>query len=380
MVTAYAVHPEITKAGNMIFRMIYTGPTQGRAMAIFSMDKLSYKTFHLLYLDNDYGKSISEGFQQTVSAKGGQVLSSKSFGAKDSDFSPQLTAMKDTPADALILVGYYLTIAIATLQALGLYLIAGLAGQVSLGHAAFGLCGAYVAGMLNTRLNWAPWLTVPAAGVFGGCFGALIALPSLRVRDDFLAIVTLGFGLVIPALLRGNEFLGGTYGLSSISFLSTGPAYLTIRLAIGAGLLIPIALFVWRLEHSAEGLIWRAIANDEIAAAACGVNVLRSRLMAFSFGAGISGLGGALLAHHLGFVNSDTYTFSHSMIFLSMVVIGAANGQWGVMVTAALLTALFEILRPLESYRMTIYGLLLVGMMHYRYRRSFKWFRSGGPL
>ncbi len=107
MVTAYAVHPEITTAGDMIFRMIYTGPTQGKAMAVFALTKLGYKNFHVLYLDNDYGKSISEGFKQTVEASGGQISSMQSFGSSDSDFTPQLTGLQSQPADALVLVGYY---------------------------------------------------------------------------------------------------------------------------------------------------------------------------------------------------------------------------------------------------------------------------------
>lgn len=278
---------------------------------------------------------------------------------------------------------YFLITAVTTIlviiQALGLYLIAGMAGEVSLGHAAFGLCGAYAAAMLNTRLGWPPWLTVPAAGLCGAVFGLLIGLPSLRVRHDFLAIVTLGFGMVVPAFLRGSDFFGGSLGVSAVEALSVGPSRMSLRLLIVAGIAGLVGLLIWRFERSWQSLIWRAISDDETAAAACGVNVSRSRLLAFGLGAAISAIGGGLLAHHLGFVNSDTFGFNHSMMFLAIVVIGSFNRQGGVIVTAIVLTALFELLRQLDvdmdSYRMTIYGLLLVLMMHYRHRRSFAWFR-----
>lgn len=271
--------------------------------------------------------------------------------------------------DALIgpyYLGVSITVCIAVLQALGLYIITGLSGQISLGHAAFGLCGAYVAGLLSTRLHWAPWATITTATLAGGLFGIAVAVPSLRVREDFLAIVTLGFGLIVPALLRSSTLLGGTFGISFIEFLGHGSAALTLRLLIALGLVGLVMLCIYHLERSWQGLLWRAIIDDEIAAAASGVPVRQAKVLAFSLGAAISACAGALLVHHIGFASADTYTFNNSIVFLAMVVIGMKNRLLGIVITATLLMLMFEFLRPLESYRMTIYGLLLVVFMHYR--------------
>ncbi len=262
-----------------------------------------------------------------------------------------------------------ITIGLTAIQALGLYIITGLSGQISLGHAAFGLCGAYAAALLNTRLGLPPWLTIPSAGLIGAAFGLLLGFPSLRVRDDFLAIVTLGFGLVIPALLRGSAFFGGTLGISAVQFLTPGSLNLALRGLIVLGVLASAVVLVWRLERSWQGLIWRAMIDDELAASACGVDVQRAKLLAFSLGAAISAVGGALFVHHVSFVNSDTYTFDNSIIALAMVVIGASSRLKGVLGAVVVLMLMFEFLRALEGYRMTIYGLLLLLMMQYRQYR-----------
>ncbi len=251
------------------------------------------------------------------------------------------------------------------LLALGLNIITGYAGQVSLGHAAFYAFGAYTTAMLTTNLGW-PWLvTVPLAVVVAAVLGVLLGLPSLRLREDFLAIVTLGLGLVTQSLALYLPFTGGSLGIGGIPYPSLGgftfdTATYFLMVAVLAAL--GVALSRW-LARSWIGLGWRALRDDELAARAMGLNVTALKVLAFAVGAGYAGLAGALLAHYLGFIIAYNFGFGESITALAMVVVGGMGTIRGPVAGALLLALAPEVFRPLADYRMTIYGALIAAVM-----------------
>jgi len=251
------------------------------------------------------------------------------------------------------------------LLALGLNVITGYAGQVSLGHAAFYAFGAYTTAMLTTNLGW-PWIvTMPLAIVVAAALGVVLGLPSLRLRDDFLAIVTLGLGLVTQSLALYLPFTGGSLGIGGIPYPALGPlrfdtpAYFAMVVVL---VIVGIALSAW-LARSWVGLGWRALRDDELAARAMGINVTALKVLAFAVGAGYAGLAGALLAHHLGFIIAYNFGFAESITALAMIVVGGLGTVRGPVVGALLLALAPEVFRPLADYRMTIYGALVAAVI-----------------
>ncbi len=241
------------------------------------------------------------------------------------------------------LVGLYVTLAVS------LNLINGITGQFSIGHAAFYQVGAYLSGYISVTfydkmgVHGLPWLFLM---MFAGAAGAAVAglvvgLPSLRLRGDYLAIVTMGFGEIIRIIVENTDKIGGSYGLNvQPKFLHVGVIWL---LAI-------VCIAVCRnLLKTAHGLPFLAVREDEIASSAMGVNVTSTKVTAFVLGSAFAGAAGALLAHYEGFITPTTFAMDTSFIILTMVVLGGTGSITGSAISAALLAYLPEYLRTLQN-------------------------------
>jgi branched-chain amino acid transport system permease protein len=261
-----------------------------------------------------------------------------------------------------------ITIAIYAILAHSLNIITGHAGQISLGHAAFFGIGAYSSALLYGEAGLPFWVSVPCAAVIAGLVGALLGIPCLRVRDDFLAITTMGINFVVEAVFLYLPFFGGAMGIGGINLPGwfgremTKPEYFVLILAVLALLL----LLDRKLGRSWIGLAWASIREDEQAAEAMGVDVVRFKVLAFILGSSIAGLAGGFYAHFLTFIMPQNFGFPMSIVILSMVVFGGIGTRWGPLVGAVILGVLPEISRPVMEYRTFLYGLLLMFMMRFQ--------------
>ena len=268
--------------------------------------------------------------------------------------------------------GYLITILIIILiyamLAHSLNIITGHAGQISLGHAAFFGIGAYTSAMLYTEAGFPFWISVPLAAVVAGMVGALLGIPCLRVRDDFLAITTMGINFVVEAVFLYIPFFGGAMGIGGINLPKwfgremTKPEYFILILIV----LFLLLLLDRRMGRSWIGLAWASIREDEQAAGAMGVDVVRFKVLAFILGSAIAGLAGGFYAHFLTFIMPQNFGFGQSIVVLSMVVFGGIGTRWGPIVGAIILGVLPEVSRPIMEYRTLIYGVLLLGMMRFQ--------------
>ncbi len=261
-----------------------------------------------------------------------------------------------------------ITLGIYVLLALSLNLITGYAGQISLGHAAFFGIGAYTAALASTRLGTPFLLNLPLAALAAGLVGAVLGIPCLRVRDDFLAITTMGIGFVVEAVFLYTDFFGGAMGIGNIA----PPALLGVELSkpaflgfIVAVILAVVALDRW-LSRAWVGLAWAAVREDETAAGAAGVDIVRFKVLAFVAGSALAGVAGALDAHFLTFIMATNFGFGQSIVILSMVVLGGIGTLRGPIVGALVLGALPEVSRPLLEYRTLLYGALLMVCMRFQ--------------
>lgn len=243
----------------------------------------------------------------------------------------------------VVLAGLYITLSVS------LNLINGITGQFSIGHAAFYQVGAYAAGFIsvsfykNSSIQGLPWLILMmfAAALVAGFAGFVVGLPSLRLRGDYLAIVTLGFGEIIRIIVQNQEPLGGSYGLRvepKFQYI-----WLVWLLAVGC-----IAL-CRNLLRSAHGLQFLAVREDEVAASAMGVNVTKAKVTAFVLGSALAGAAGALLAHFETFISPNMFAMDLSFIILTMVVLGGTGSITGSAIAAVALFYLPEKLRDIES-------------------------------
>ncbi len=268
--------------------------------------------------------------------------------------------------------GYFITIlitiAIYAMLAHSLNIITGHAGQISLGHAAFFGIGAYTSAMLYTGAGFPFWVSVPMAAVVAGIVGVLLGIPCLRVRDDFLAITTMGINFVVEAIFLYIPFFGGAMGIGGINLPKwfgremTKPEYFVLILVV----FVVLLLLDRRVGHSWIGLAWASIREDEEAARAMGVDVVRFKVLAFILGSAIAGLAGGFYAHFLTFIMPQNFGFGQSIVILSMVVFGGIGSRWGPIVGAVILGILPEVSRPIMEYRILIYGILLLGMMRFQ--------------
>ncbi|WP_416243563.1 ABC transporter permease subunit [Azospira sp. APE16] len=287
--------------------------------------------------------------------------------------------------------------------ALGLNIVVGFAGLLDLGYIAFYAVGAYLYALLASPhfgLHWPVWAILPLGAVVAGGAGALLGAPTLRLRGDYLAIVTLGFGEIIRIFMNNLNapvnITNGPQGISSIDPFHVGGITLAKPLSV-LGITVPslhayyylflglalVIIFVTiRLEDSRIGRAWVAIREDEIAAKACGINVRNIKLLAFSMGATFGGVAGGLFASFQGFVSPESFGLMESIMVLCMVVLGGMGHIPGVILGGILLTILPEAFRhaavPLQKYafgkvvvdpeslRMLLFGLALIAVMLYR--------------
>ena len=262
-----------------------------------------------------------------------------------------------------ILGGIYIILAIS------LNLIIGYAGQVSLGHAAFFGIGAYVSALTSLYWGFPFLLAALSAIIFSGGCGLLLGLPTLRLKEDYLAIVTLGFGVIVDLVFLNMEITGGPDGLAGIpaprilgiSFRSPGMYLLLVLLMV----LLTLAL-TYRLVHSYHGRALRAIRDHEVTAQVMGINTPAYKVAIFTLAAGLAGLAGSLYAHYITFINPESFGLHTSILALCMVVVGGMGSITGAVVGALALTMLPEMLRSFKAYQDLIYGGLLVALLIWR--------------
>lgn len=266
------------------------------------------------------------------------------------------------------LVTVLITIGIYVILALSLNMITGYAGQISLGHAAFMGIGAYTSALLYTKAGFSFWPAFLCAGLVAGLVGAVLAIPCLRVREDFLAITTMGINFVVEATFLYVPFFGAGMGIGGINPPSlfgqeiSKPGFLLLI----AGVILAVIALDRRLIRSWIGLAWSAIREDEEAAGSMGIDVVRFKVLAFTLGSAVAGLAGSLYAHFLTFIMPVNFGFGQSIVILSMVVFGGIGTLRGPIVGAIVLGALPEISRPAMEYRTLLYGLLLLLLMRFQ--------------
>jgi branched-chain amino acid transport system permease protein len=287
----------------------------------------------------------------------------------------------------------------------GLNVVVGLAGLLDLGYVAFYAVGAYSFALLALHFDFSFWMCLPLAGLFAALFGVILGFPVLRLRGDYLAIVTLGFGEIIRiVLLNWQDFTGGPNGLSSIPrptffgapLARSAPEGQTTFHEFVAPVMEPLyALFggewgfspihriVWlyyiilvlalvtnfftlRIRNLPVGRAWEALREDEIACRSLGINPTNTKLSAFAIGAMFAGFAGSFFAARQGFVSPESFTYIESAVILAIVVLGGMGSQLGVVVAAAFLILIPEFGRDFAQYRMLLFGLAMVLVMVWR--------------
>jgi len=259
-------------------------------------------------------------------------------------------------------------IAIEAIAAYGLNVIVGYAGQISLGHAAFFAIGAYSSALLATKAGLSFWGGLPLVLVICALTGLLLGLPSLRVRDDFLAITTIGINFIVEAIFLYIPFFGGALGIGGIPRIYIfGMKLKGLSFFFLCFFFLVIVILACRcFSRSWAGLACFALREEESAAASMGISPMRFKLIAFVLGTAIAGLGGALYAHYMRFIAASDFSFPVSISFLSMIVVGGIGTLWGPLIGALILGALPELFRPIESYRILFYMLLLLLMIRFQ--------------
>ena len=258
-------------------------------------------------------------------------------------------------------------IGINTLLALGLNMLMGYAGQISLGHAAFYGIGAYTTAILTAHFNWSPWLALPAAVLLTALVAFLVALPMLKLSGYYLGMGTLGFGMITYILIRQwSTVTGGDSGLVGIPLLAVG----SFSLASGQAYFYLVWAVVFisflvceRLVDSRVGRALRAIHDGEHVAAAMGIDTSRLKTGVFVLSAVFAALAGFLYAHLVSFISPNSFDFLVSIRLVTMVVIGGMASIWGSLLGASLLTILPEWLHVFSDFEMVVYGLILMIIM-----------------
>jgi branched-chain amino acid transport system permease protein len=276
---------------------------------------------------------------------------------------------------------------------LGLNIVVGFAGLLDLGYVAFYAFGAYTYALLNQYFGLSFWACLPLAVAGAACLGFLLGFPVLRLRGDYLAIVTLGFGEIVRLLLNNlTDLTGGPDGVSGIP----KPSVFGIEMARNASteggltfhqllglpyqgghmviylylLALMLALFTYfvtgRLQRMPMGRAWEALRDDEIACRSLGISPTKVKLSAFTLGAAFAGMAGSFFAARQGLVTPESFTFIESAMILAIVVLGGMGSQTGIILAALVLTVLPEFARSFAEYRMLIFGLVMVLMMMWR--------------
>lgn len=272
----------------------------------------------------------------------------------------------------------------------GLNIVVGLAGLLDLGYVAFYAVGAYSYALLATNFGLSFWICLPLAGILAAFWGMILGFPVLRLRGDYLAIVTLAFGEIIRlVIINWQTLTGGPNGISGIPRptlfgipLAPGPNGLAAQLGIPFSpthrlvflfyLILILALITnWatiRLRRLPIGRAWEALREDEVACRALGINTTTTKLTAFATGAMFGGFAGAFFATRQGFISPESFTFQESALVLAIVVLGGMGSQLGVALAAVTLIGGFELFRGLDQFRMLVFGMAMVLLMIWRPR------------
>ncbi len=276
---------------------------------------------------------------------------------------------------------------------LGLNIVVGFAGLLDLGYVAFYAVGAYSYALIAQQIGWSFWQCLPISIALAALAGFLLGFPVLRLRGDYLAIVTLGFGEIIRLLLNNlDTWTGGPNGIGGIpkptffglemARTASQPDAMTFHAFFGLTyrsvdavifmylLALCLVLMTWwivnRLIRMPIGRAWEALREDEIACRSLGLNPTLIKLSAFTLGAAFGGMAGAFFAARQGFINPESFTFIESAIVLAIVILGGMGSPLGVIIAAIALTVLPEIARQFEQYRMLIFGAVMVSIMIWR--------------
>ncbi|WP_343807405.1 high-affinity branched-chain amino acid ABC transporter permease LivM [Marinobacterium maritimum] len=275
---------------------------------------------------------------------------------------------------------------------LGLNIVVGFAGLLDLGYVAFYAVGAYTYALLSEYYGLSFWVCLPLAGLIAATFGCILGFPVLRLRGDYLAIVTLGFGEIIRILLNNwTNVTGGPNGIGGIDKpslfglefsrrasegsqtfheffgISYNSSHKVIFLYLVAVLLVLITVYVInRIQRMPIGRAWEALREDEIACRSLGLNPTVIKLSAFTMGASFAGFAGCFFAARQGFISPESFTFIESAIILAIVVLGGMGSQLGVILAAIAMTILPELAREFQEYRMLMFGGVMVLMMLWR--------------
>ena len=261
--------------------------------------------------------------------------------------------------DIMVFVGIYCLITI------GLSLLMGYAGQISLGHAAFYGIGAYISAILTARYGLNPWACMLIAAACTAVFAYLIGVPALKLKGHYLAMATLAFGIIIYIVFNEESFwTGGPDGMSGIPGLSLwGFAFDSVEryYYLVWGLVMLVFIFTINIIESGAGRALRAIHSSEAAAAAMGVNVSRFKIMVFIYSAILASLAGSLYAHYLNFINPSTFDLFFAIKLLIMITLGGMHSIWGALLGAGLITFLsYEWLHYFEEFEVIVYGAILL--------------------
>jgi branched-chain amino acid transport system permease protein len=254
--------------------------------------------------------------------------------------------------------------------AVSLTLVAGTLGQVSLGHAALLLIGAYASALLALDSGWPVWASIPAAGVITALIGTILVAPAFRLRSHYVSIATLGIGEIVGLVILNWESLTrGPIGVSNIPPLQVGSLELYGPRAsywVMFGVLVLLAAMQARLLASHLGRTFRAIRDDDVAARAYGISLDRYKGIGFAVAGFSAGIGGAIAAHLYSYINNETFTSTDSITVLTMVILGGMGNVLGAILGAVALTALPEIFRGTAEYRILIYGVVLLLLIRFR--------------
>ncbi len=253
------------------------------------------------------------------------------------------------------------------LAAIGLSMLTGLAGQISLGHAGFYGLGAYISGVLSAHLNIPVIPAMVVSLVATALLAYAIGVPTLRLKGHYLAMGTLGFGIILYILfLQLRPITGGASGLAGIAPLSFGvwepstpKAYaFVVWTTVAAALALSINII-----HSPAGMALKALHESEVAASTLGVDVASFKVRIFVLSAVFAALAGALYAHYITFISPETFGFIYSVKLVVMIVLGGINSLWGAVLGGSFLSLLPEVLHVFEDYEVVIYGAILLGVL-----------------
>lgn len=264
----------------------------------------------------------------------------------------------------MVLIGVYIILS------LSLNLITGYTGQLCLGHAAFYGIGSYVGALLMLNLNVNFFIALIASAVISGLFGLVLGIPTLRLRGDYLAIVTLGFGEIVRLVfVNWADVIRGPMGLPGIPNPSIFGFQISGRTAFYYLILILVALtliFMSRLTNSGFGMAMQTVKADEIAAESIGIYPVKYKLIAFVISSAMAGMAGCFYASYVSYISPTTFVYNTSVTILAMVVLGGLGSLAGSVIGAVVLTLIPEVLRFISDYRMLIFGALMVIMMIFK--------------